>query len=136
MTDVFEDGGREYGRWYPLLEAVDSGYAECLQILLSVPEPHLDLSVTDIDGRNIAQIAVEEKLGDLQRCLELLSADRRVDQYWNVKNQDGDSPVMFCLKTNKITMATTLLNNTSVDLDTVDSEGRHLEEIARSVFNI
>ena len=43
---------------------------------------------------------------------------------------------MHCLKTNRITMVTTLLANTIVVLDTVDSEGRHLEDIARSVFNI
>ena len=118
---------------YPLLMAVQGGSADILQTILSVPEPHLDLSVTDY-GRNIAQIAVEGSFGDRQRCLELLCGDRRVD--WNIKNSDGDSPVMFCLKTNRITMATTLLANKSVDLDTVDSGGRHLEDIARSVFNI
>ena len=43
---------------------------------------------------------------------------------------------MFCLKNNRTTMATTLLTNTrlDLDLDTVDSEGRHLEDIAKSVL--
>ena len=104
------------------------GLAECLQIILTVPEPHLDLSVTDSRGRNIAQIAVE-KNRDSQRCLELLSGDRRVD--WNIKNPDGETPVMYCLKNNKIEMARCLINTPGVDLDTVDRDGKHLETIAR-----
>merc|ERR1712018_383262 len=80
-------------------------------------------------GEEIAQIAVEENRGDRQRCLELLSGDRRVD--WNIKNSDGDTPVMFCLKNNKMEMARCLINTPGVDLDTVDSEGRYLETIAR-----
>ena len=117
--------------------AVYRSRAECLKIILTVPEPHLDLSVTDQEGRNVTHIAVENHQdGNSQRCLELLCGDKRVDPYWNVKNPDGDSPVMWCLKTNRITMATTLLANTSVDLDTVDSEDRHLEDIARSLTDI
>merc|ERR1711988_654136 len=103
------------------------GYAEVLQILLSVP--HLDLSVTDREGRNVAQIAVEEDGGERQRCVEMLSRDRRVD--WNIKNSDGDTPVMFCLKNNKIEMARCLINTPGVDLDTVDRDGKYLETIAR-----
>ena len=115
---------------YPLTEAVEDGLADILQIILTVPEPHLDLSVTDIRGRNIAQIAVEENRGDRQRCVELLSGDRRVD--WNLKiGWDGDTPVMYCLKNNKIEMARCLINTPGVDLDTVDRDGKHLETIAR-----
>merc|ERR1712218_139206 len=117
------------GGAYPLTLAVRRGHADILQIILSVPEPDLDLSVTDRRGRNIAQIAVEENRGERQRCVELLSGDRRVD--WNIKNRNGDTPVMFCLKNNKIEMARCLINTPGVDLDTVDSEGRYLETIAR-----
>merc|ERR1712062_922951 len=120
---------RDNEGWYPITLAVERGYADILQIILTVPEPPLDLSVTDSRGRNIAQIAVEENEGDRQRCLELLSGDRRVD--WNIKNSDGDTPVMYCLKNNKIEMARCLINTPGVDLDTVDREGRYLETIAR-----
>ena len=84
-----------YGK-YPLTQAVHRGNAESLQIILTVPEPHLDLSVTD-SGINIAQIAVESNGGDRQRCLELLSGVRRVD--WNINTQY--TPVMHCLKNNR-----------------------------------
>merc|ERR1711953_1014701 len=113
----------------PLTWAVKRGYADVLQTILSVPEPHLDLSVTDPGGRNVAQIAVEEDGAESQRCLEMLSRDRRVN--WNIKNSDGDTPVMFCVKNNKIEMARCLINTPGVDLDTVDRDGKYLETIAR-----
>ena len=136
MADV-DWNAKSDGGYSSLTIAVYRIRAKCLKILLSVSEPHLDFSVTDPGGRHVTHIAVESpEYRDSQRCLELLSEDRRVNPYWNVKNPDGDSPLMHCLKTNKITMATTLLANPSVDLDTVDIEGRHLEDIARSVYNM
>ena len=91
--------------------------------------PHLNLSVTDWRGRNIAQIAVEEEGGERLRCVEILSRDRRVE--WNIKNSDGDTPIMYCLKTNKIEMFRLLLNSPRVDLNTRDRDGKYLEDIAR-----
>ena len=120
---------RAVSGWYPLTRAVEDGYADVLQTILSVPEPHLDLSVTDERGRNVAQIAVEEIGGESQRCVEILSRDRRVN--WNIKNSDGDTPVMFCVKNNKIEMARCLINTPGVDLDTVDRDGKYLETVAR-----
>ena len=61
--------------------------------------------------------------------MEILSRDERVN--WNIKNSDGDTPVMFCLKNNKIEMARCLINTPGVDLDTVDRDGKYLETIAR-----
>ena len=104
---------------YPLTQAVRDGSADILQILLSVP--HLDLSVTDEGERNVAQIAVSRDV----RCVEILSRDRRVD--WNSKNSAGDTPVMFCLKTNKIEKARCLINTPGVDLDTVDRDSEMLK---------
>ena len=48
----------------------------------------------------------------------------------NIK-RDGDTPVVFCLKTNNIEMARFLINTPGVDLDTVDRDGKYLETIAR-----
>ena len=81
----------------------------------------------------MAQFAVEGNRGDRQRVVEILSQDRRVN--WNIKNSYGDTPLMYCLKNNKIEMARCLINTPGVDLDTVDREGRYLEDIARSVFH-
>ena len=87
--------------------------------------PHLNLS----RGRNIAQIAVEEEGGERLRCVEILSRDRRVE--WNIKNSDGDTPIMYCLKTNKMEIFCLLLNCPRVDLNTRDRDGKYLEDIAR-----
>ena len=104
-----------------------------VQTLLSVP--HLDLSVTDDEGRNVAQIAVEEERGERQRCVEILSRDRRVD--WNIKNSDGDTPLMYCLKNNKMEMARCLINTPGVDHPTVDREGdQDLETVLNLMWDI
>ena len=87
--------------------------------------PHLNLS----RSRNIAQIAVEEEGGERLRCVEILSRDRRVE--WNIKNSDGDTPIMYCLKTNKMEIFCLLLNCPRVDLNTRDRDGKYLEDIAR-----
>ena len=50
---------------------------------------------------------------------------------WNIKNREGDTPLMHCVKDCNTEMARILLNNPKVDLDTVDCDGRHLEDIAR-----
>ena len=126
MGDIYFNKGT-------LTEAISRDRIDILQTILSVPGPHQDLSVTDPSGRNIAQIAVEEDEGDRQRCVELLSGDRRVDHYWNIKDSNRDTPVMYCLKNNKIEMARCLINTPGVDLDTVDRDGKYLEDIAGSV---
>ena len=66
-------------------------------------------------------IAVEENWNadSMFGCLEVLIGDRRVDQYWNIKNSDGDTPVVFCLKNNEIEMAGCLINTPGVHLDTI-----------------
>ena len=61
----------------PLTIAVEHGLADSLQTLLTVPSPHLDLAVTDGQGDNLAQLAVESEAGERQRCVELLCRDCR-----------------------------------------------------------
>ena len=55
---------------------------------------------------------------------------------WNIKNREGDTPLMHCVKDCNTEIARILLNNPEVDLDTVDCHGRHLEDIARSVRRV
>ena len=87
--------------------AVFSGNADILQIILSVGEPDLDLSVISPSNRNVAQLAVESYGEDSLRCVELLSRDDRVN--WNIKNRYGETPLMYCLKNNKSEMARIIL---------------------------
>ena len=61
----------------PLTIAVEHGLADSLQTILSLPEPHLDLTVTDGQGDNLAQLAVESEAGERERCVEMLCGDCR-----------------------------------------------------------
>ena len=45
---------------------------------------------------------------------------------WNIKNSDGDTPVMYCLKNNKIETTRCLINTYGVDLHTVERDGQTL----------
>ena len=114
---------------YPVTIALEWGQADILETILAVPPAQLDLGVTDLYGDNVAQIAVESNEGEREKCFQLISQVERVD--WNLKNSYGETPVMFCLKTNKTAMANVLLNLPEVDLDTVDTNDLHLEDIAR-----
>ena len=111
--------------------AIKADLADILETILSVPPPHLDLSVCLNDFFTVGQLAVMKNTDSQEtlRCLQLLSADPRVD--WNVRNYNGDTPLLDCLKQNKTDLALTLLNNPAVDLDTVDRDGNHLESLAR-----
>ena len=102
--------------------------------------PHLNLSLTDRRGRNrnIAQITVEEWKRErhhryVEQCVlcgeSCVIRDNRIN--WNIKNPDGDTPIMYCLKTNKMEMFCLLLNSPMVDLNTRDRDGKYLEDIAR-----
>ena len=53
--------------WAPLTLAAERGRPRMLQAVLSVPEPHLEVSVTDPQGRCVAQIAVEARQGEPSR---------------------------------------------------------------------
>ena len=123
---------REDCGWYPLTWSVNRGLADILEIILSVPAPGLDVSVTDPRGRNIAQIGVESVARERQRCVELLCQDERVD--WNIINTAGDTPLHHCLKNNRTSMVSTLLANPAVDLDLADRDGWYVEDISRYLF--
>ena len=49
----------------------------------------------------------------------------------NFKNSNGETPITVALMKGKTEMVKILLENPRVDLDTLDCEGRFLENIAR-----
>ena len=116
----------------PLLVAALCGRAESLGIILTVPQPQLDLTVTDYAGSNVAWAAVLNTgvYGDQQRCIQLLCDDPRVD--WNTRNSaTGNIPLLFCLENGKVEKAKTLLKNPRVDLNVQNDAGKFPETIAR-----
>ena len=108
-----------------IVVALKRGYADIVEILLS--QPSLNLSrVNDVDGRSVAHFAVEYKhlkesySEELNvsafpvKCVELLSKDPRVN--WNIKNDDGETPIMVALKNKEMEMFKILLRTPGVDL--------------------
>jgi len=73
----------------------------------------VDLSVTDKDGRNIAQIAVESEEENSVHCLEILCQDPRVN--WNIKNLNDETPLMYTWKNRKEEMFKILKTVASID---------------------
>ena len=49
-------------------------------------------------------------------------------------NENGDTPVMWAVKMNRLKHLKVLVADPRVDLDTTDKEGRSLEKVARWVF--
>ena len=47
-----------------------------------------------------------------------------MDRFWNIKNPDGDTPVMYCLKNNKIEMAC-LINTPGMENNKTDVSDLH-----------
>ena len=98
--------------WSPLTLAAEYDSTDILRFLLTVPG--IDLNITDIRGRNIAQIVVE-KIGGGHRLdsLKLLAGDSRIN--WNIKNENGDTPIMHTWK-----MRLTVSFGILMDVPTVD----------------
>ena len=126
----------QYG-YTPLLKAAVWGRVDSLEIILSVPQPLVDFSVTDNNGFNVVWLALfdaleedEEYRGDPERCVELLTADPRVD--WNFRDPEkGDTPLHFCLKNGKVEIAKMIIKNPNVDLNAQNIVGEFPETIAR-----
>ena len=116
----------------PLLVAASYGCSDILKIILTVPQPQLDLTVTDIAGSNVAWLAVQnnDNFADHQRCVQLLCDDSRVD--WNTRDSaTGNTPLLACLESGKVEMAKILLRNPRVDLNVQNDAGKFPETIAR-----
>ena len=115
---------------YPIIMSLKLCHIDIFQIILSTPG--IDLSVSDVSGKHITHIALQHYDNRVQRAVELLSKDKRVN--WNIKNSDGDTPLMHCLALDKIENAQCLINIPGIDLNTIDSNGYYPEELALATF--
>ena len=119
------NNGDEIG--YPITMALDSGCADIVEYLLQ--QPGLDLNVRLYRGRSVGQCAVEYSfLKEYSpheknvtrfpvKCVELLSKDSRVD--WNIRNDEGETPIMVALKNKETEMVKILLRTPGVFLGDV-----------------
>ena len=82
--------------------------------------------MTTYDGKSVGHCAVEYRFlkeicprftGFPVKCVELLSKDSRVN--WNVKNDEGETPIMVALKNGETEMVKILLRTPGVSLGDV-----------------
>ena len=127
--NVMNNGGHS-----PFTLAARLGFSGILKFALSL---FCDLTLQDGKGKSVAWLALENMTGpytvvDALKCVQLLSQDSRVD--WNTRNQAGDTPLMSCLKNNKLEVAKMILNNARVHFCMADSNGKFPETIARLIL--
>ena len=116
----WNNGGSAGG--YPITAALDGGRPEIVEYLL---EQTLDLNVLNY-GKSVGHLAVEyswiKKRCPEQKnvtrfpvkCVELLSKDQRMD--WNIRDDNGDTPIMIAMKNKEMEMVKILLKTPGVDL--------------------
>ena len=101
--------------------------------------PGLDLDFVDHEGRNIVQVVVDswtnvgsQVCGEaVEKCLQELSKHPVVKTMLNMKNKEGDPPIIQLLKHQKLDLVNILLESPEIDLNIRDSAGQDLETIAK-----
>ena len=64
------------------------------------------------------------------KCMEILAAQEKFD-YWNVADYYGNIPIMNVLKRGDTKTVMILTSIPRVDLNVVDIDGHHVEDVAR-----
>ena len=113
-----------------LMWAVTKKHNSIVKLLLE--QPTLDLNCTDsTNGQTALHRAV---CNDNVEGVKMLLADPRLNSH-NHKDGNGWTPSMAAIVYEKVNPLRELVAHPSVDLDTMDMEGRSLEDWARWVFN-
>ena len=107
----------------PLYWALREGHSDIVDII--VKQPNIDYNVKTEDGETLGHASI---YGVDVKCVETLAAQERFDS-WNVPDRYGDNPVMMALKDGEKEIVEILLRCSRVDLDVVDVNKKHLEEI-------
>ena len=113
----------------PVVDAVQEGNVEILQIFLQVP----GLRLTNLSGSDssLSAVAVKSVEGDPAGCIRLLSQDPRLS--WNEPCLDnGESPLSFALQQRRREIVKILLEVPNIDPSSITAP-RHIE-VMRSVM--
>ena len=117
----------------PLLMAAFKGCVQSIKLILDLPKQLVDFNVTNEDGYNVALLsilnAIGGKQGDPLKCIELLTADARVN--WNYRKPFLEkTPLMYCIEDGTVEMTKMIIINPTVDLNILTSNGKFLETLA------
>ena len=120
----------------PLHQALANRHTDIAEIIMQ--QPNIDYNVQTEDGVTLGHAAVRGDLMDPEdlhaRCVESLAGEERFD-CWNVPDSEGNTPVMIAVESERWAMIAILLECPRVDLDVVNADGDHLEEITIRTFN-
>ena len=116
--------------WTPLMVACYWGHDNIVRKLCRAPG--IELNLVAQNGDTALNIAVYE---NRLQCVEVLRTARDVD--WNVRSKSGDSPLSMAVEFGLSEILLTILSVSEphLDLSVTNRDGKHLEDIARSVFN-
>ena len=117
--------GKDEGKWTALMLAIFERDTEIVKLLLD--QPTVDLNCTNFNGHTALHVAAWK---DNVEALKMLLVDPRLTTY-NHKNNFDWTPAMMAAHWKKAGALRELVAHPSVDLDTKDSFGRSLEEVAR-----
>ena len=117
--------GKDEGKWTALMLAIFERDTEIVKLLLD--QPTVDLNCTNFNGQTALHVAAWK---DNVEALKMLLVDPRLTTY-NHKNNYDWTPAMMAAHWKKAGALRELVAHPSVDLDTKDSFGRSLEEVAR-----
>ena len=117
-----------------LFQSIKLNKLDMVGYLLQHPDLNLDL--VNSEGRTVVQVAVDHLIDGglpegVELCLKQFSEHLPVRRMLNVKNKDGDPPIIQLLKHGRVDLVNILLESPDIDLDVCDSAGRKLETIAR-----
>jgi len=129
----------------PITSALDNGYDGIVKILLE--QQTLDLNFIDSKGRSVGHCAVEyrflkkhfpkrkNEIAFPVKCVELLSKDRRVN--WNVRDQNGETPIMIAMKNKEMEMVKILLKTPGVNLKDLTKivEGSLIQDLLKEMLH-
>ena len=116
-TGRVDSNKRDKFGWTPLFRALYRGHSDIVGII--VQQPNIDFNViVNSDGDTLGHAAV---MGRSVKCVETLAAQEKFD-CWNVPDSDGDTPIMWALKWNKMETVQILLRCPRVDLDIVEAD--------------
>ena len=114
----------------PVMSVLERGAKEMFEILTRCPR--VDLNSANKRGDTVANIAVES--GHVE-CVEILLAEQERCQSWNVRNKDGNTPVMTAVSNSNfgpqyLEIFKILARDPRVDLNKRDSRGETMIQVA------
>ena len=112
----------------PLYCGLFVGLDEVVKTIISLP--NIDFNAKNIFEETLASRCVKNDEGNDLKCLELLTSIPDVD--WNIPDEDGDTPILWCIKNKQIRKFIMLLRCSGFDFNI---QKEKLEKIIYALFH-